>query len=71
MGVRHKADPNGSAADSILNDSLGSAQAGIWPRKQKTCYQVNKILNSAFLRNLVRRSHYFSYPPQWSATPGI
>lgn len=29
MGVRHKADPNGSAADSILNDSLGSAKAGL------------------------------------------
>lgn len=29
MGVGHKVDPNGSAVDSILNDSLGSAKAGL------------------------------------------
>lgn len=29
MGVRDKADPNSSAVDRILNDSLGSAQAGL------------------------------------------
>ena len=68
MGARYKADPNGSAVDSILNNSLGSAQAGLWPGKQKASYQVNKILISAFLRNLVmwallvRRSHYFYLP---------
>lgn len=29
---------NGSATDSVPNDSLGSAQTGLWQDKQKDCW---------------------------------
>ena len=46
--------PNGSAADSVLNDSLGPTQAGLLTGR-KDCYHMNRNLNSAFLRDLRRQ----------------
>lgn len=43
---------NGSVPDSVQNESLGLALAGLWWGQQKDCWWINTSLPSAFPRNL-------------------